>query len=58
MNERNAIIFACAAMLIQIILLCVVIFSIEKKNKTQLITGIVCMVINYVVTHVALSPLT
>lgn len=57
MNEKNAIIFACVAMIIQISLLCVVIFSIEKKNRTQLITGIICMIINYIVTYATLSPL-
>ena len=57
MNERNAIIFTCAVMTIQIILLFVVIFSIEKKNKTQLIIGLACMIINYIVTYATLSPL-
>lgn len=57
MNERNAIIFTCAVMTIQIILLFAVIFSIEKKNKNQLIVGLVCMIINYIVTYATLSPL-
>lgn len=57
MNERNALIFTCAVMIIQIILLFIVIFSIEKKNKTQLIAGLICMIINYIVTYATLSPL-